>query len=395
MLGIIIGVASVISIITIGNGGRDYIIGMIKDMGGATAVNITVKSRNAEPSDYITSDDIRAIKSTIGEVRYISPIVFAMGGIKTTDNSGLGFTIGGTVDLESILNSATKYGRFFTEEEYLSRKPVAVIDAASSIMLFGYENSVGETITYTYEGMSVTFKIIGVMSFMDAFGGGDTEQMMASMEALGGGADAPISSSMMLIPASVSIEILGTQERYESVYIMASDDTLLDSTGEAALNILYARHNNYDRDVYAVTNMASFVDLLDTVITVFTLFIAAVSAISLLVGGIGVMNIMLVSVTERTREIGIRKALGARTRTILFQFLTESIIICLIGGLVGLLGGFAIASVVSYIMEVPLSVKLTTVLLAIGFSSAIGIFFGIYPAKRAADLPPIEALRRD
>ena len=120
-----------------------------------------------------------------------------------------------------------------------------------------------------------------------------------------------------------------------------------------------------------------------------------VAAISLLVGGIGVMNIMLVSITERTREIGIRKALGAKTGTIMFQFLTESIILCLIGGVIGLLLGVAAAAFVSYIMKGPLFVEPATILLAVGFSSAIGIIFGVYPAKRAANLPPIEALRRD
>ena len=151
----------------------------------------------------------------------------------------------------------------------------------------------------------------------------------------------------------------------------------------------------YEKDCYNVTNMATYIDLLDTVINVFTIFIAAVSAISLIVGGIGVMNIMLVSITERTREIGIRKALGAKTGTIMFQFLTESIILCLIGGIIGLLLGVAAAAFVSFIMKVPLTVEPSTVALAVGFSSAIGIIFGVYPARRAAKMPPIEALRRD
>jgi putative ABC transport system permease protein len=141
--------------------------------------------------------------------------------------------------------------------------------------------------------------------------------------------------------------------------------------------------------------MATFIDLLDNVIKIFTAFIAAVSGISLVVGGIGVMNIMLVSVTERTREIGIRKALGAKTSTILFQFLTESVILCLIGGVIGFVIGVGGATAVSAYMDIPLKVKFVTVAIAIGFSSAVGIFFGIYPAKRAAKLPPIEALRRD
>jgi len=141
--------------------------------------------------------------------------------------------------------------------------------------------------------------------------------------------------------------------------------------------------------------MATYIDLLDSVISIFTTFIAAVSAISLLVGGIGVMNIMLVSVTERTREIGIRKALGAKTSTIMLQFLTESVILCLLGGAIGFVLGVGGAWAVAAYINIPITVKFTTVLIAVGFSSAIGIFFGIYPAKRAAQMTPIEALRRD
>ena len=140
-------------------------------------------------------------------------------------------------------------------------------------------------------------------------------------------------------------------------------------------------------------NMATYIDLLDTVINVFTTFIAAVSAISLLVGGIGVMNIMLVTVTERTREIGIRKALGAKTSTILFQFLTESVILCLLGGLIGLILGSVGAFAVASYMNIPIEMKFSTIVIAVGFSTAIGVFFGIYPARRAAKMQPIDALR--
>ena len=139
--------------------------------------------------------------------------------------------------------------------------------------------------------------------------------------------------------------------------------------------------------------MATYIYLLDTVINVFTTFIAAVSAISLLVGGIGVMNIMLVTVTERTREIGIRKALGAKTSTILFQFLTESVILCLLGGLIGLILGSVGAFAVASYMNIPIEMKFSTIVIAVGFSTAIGVFFGIYPARRAAKMQPIDALR--
>ena len=266
-----------------------------------------------------------------------------------------------------------------------------MIDATSARQLFGRADVVGEYVNFTYNNIVTRIRIIGVTDMASSFGL-DSEELMSTMESFGGG---QMSSGMLMVPSTLSTQITGSADRFDTVYIMAADENDLEGAGNAALNCLRARHNNYDRDCYTLTNMATYIDLLDTVINVFTIFIAAVSAISLLVGGIGVMNIMLVSITERTREIGIRKALGAKTSTILFQFLTESIILCLIGGLIGLLLGVFGAALVSYLMNVPLAVKFSTVALAIGFSTAIGVIFGVYPARRAAKMPPIEALRRE
>ena len=391
MLGIIIGVSSVIAIITVGDGGRDYIIGMIRDM-GASAISITVDSSVAEPTDYITSADIAAIKQLDG-VDYASPILMGMGAIATDSESGLGITIGANPDAQKIMKTDCLYGRFFTEEEYASAKPVGIIDNGSALMLFGREDVVGEEIKYTYNGITVGIRIIGVGDNGMSMFGGNSESAMESMSALTGGSSVKYCS--MMIPATLSLQILGADDRFESVYITANDESQLESAGNSAQNLIRARHNNFERECYTVVNMATYIDLLDSVIHIFTIFIAAVSAISLIVGGIGVMNIMLVSITERTREIGIRKALGAKTGTILFQFLTESVILCMIGGIIGLIIGVVGATLVANIMHVPLTVKLSTIALAVGFSSAIGIIFGVYPARRAALMPPIEALRRE
>lgn len=388
MLGIVIGVASVIAIITVGNGGRDYIVNMIKDMGGSSIVNISVKT-SATASDYITPDDISAIKN-LEEVDFVSPVAMGIGSINTKYDQGFGIIIGGNTDMLEILGNNCNYGRFFTQQEYLSASNVALIDPASAVAMFGTENCVGEQITYTSDGRSATIRIIGVMDILGMFSDSSSVSMMDSI-----GGSMGVSSCMLLIPATLSVKLTDTQERYDTIYISCTDEKKLSGAGDVALSIIQARHGNIDRDVYRLTNLAQFVDLINTVITIFTTFIAAVGAISLIVGGVGVMNIMLVSVTERTREIGIRKALGARTATILFQFLTESVVICFIGGVVGLLLGISIASIVSSLMSVPLVVKVWTVVLAVGFSSAIGLFFGIYPAKKAADLPPIEALRKE
>lgn len=392
MLGIIIGVASVIAVITVGNGGRDYIVGMIRDMGNS-AISIMVKTTSGDvsASDYITDDDIAAIKA-LENVQYVSPQTMTMGSMVAGGQNALGILIGGNSDLKYVMSGDCVYGRYFTAAEVEASRPVCVIDSSTALQMFGKSDVVNEYVDFTFNDITVSLKIIGVTDMMGAFGG-DSEEMLESMSSLTGGMG--ITGGMIMAPCTVASQIMGSDARYDTIYIMAADEADLDSAGNAALNRIRARHNNFDRDCYTVTNMATYIDLLDTVINVFTIFIAAVSAISLVVGGIGVMNIMLVSITERTREIGIRKALGAKTSTILFQFLTESIILCLIGGIVGLILGVSGAALVSRIMAVPLAVKFSTIALAIGFSTMIGVVFGVYPARRAAKMPPIEALRRD
>lgn len=390
MLGIIIGVASVIAIVTVGNGGRDYIVGMIRDM-GSSAIRLSVNTKTADDEDYFNAADVEAVKKISG-VKNASMQTVAMCQMTAGDQKGFLTAVGCNTDMQAIMQTPCLYGRFFTEEEYNEGKHVGVIDTSGALQVFGRKDVVGEYIHGTIDGLTVSIKIVGVIDVASSMNI-DTDQMMKNMESMGG---AQMMSCMMLVPAPVTSVINGTTgNKYNFIDVTATDESLLDGIGTAALNRINSLHDNYGKDCYTATNMATYIELLDTVINVFTIFIAAVSAISLVVGGIGVMNIMLVSITERTREIGIRKALGAKTGTIMFQFLTESIILCVIGGLIGLLLGVAGAAFVSYVMKVPLAVKGSTVLLAVGFSSGIGIIFGVYPARRAAKLPPIEALRRD
>ncbi|MFR7597953.1 MAG: ABC transporter permease [Acutalibacteraceae bacterium] len=323
---------------------------------------------------------------------YVSPFLLGMGTFKANSESGMCFPVGCAPDMEQISKLSASYGRMFTEEEYEAARNVCIIDGMNAKGLFGYENVVGEYIEVTVGDKTARLRIIGVMDVSAMMGGMDNEAMMEQMSQM---TNTMGNMCYVIAPAPVVANLMGSSGRYNMVYLSAKDENQLDAAGNAAKNILQARHNNFDREAYTVTNMATYIELLDKVINVFTTFIAAVSAISLVVGGIGVMNIMYVSVSERTREIGIRKALGARTRTILFQFLTESVILCLIGGIIGMILGISGAGVVSYIMDIPMSVKFSTILISVGFSSAIGIFFGIYPARKAAKMPPIEALRRD
>lgn len=385
MLGIIIGVAAVIAIITLGNGGRDFIVGMIKDM-GSSVINISVNAGEADASDYITAEDIEAIRK-LDSVSYVSPVVISMGSASTKRENGIGISIAGNEDLGNMMSAGVTYGRFFTKDEYNSAAHVAVIDSISAHTMFGYDNPVGERMDFTVGDQTVQLTIIGVTD-ASMMSSSSMPEDMSSLMSTGQ------TACSIIIPATLSDILNGNSGRYEMCYIMADSDDQLDTAGSAAMNVLYTRHGNFGSNDYNIVNMATYIDLLDTVISVFTTFIAAVSAISLVVGGIGVMNIMLVTVTERTREIGIRKALGAKTSTILFQFLTESIILCLLGGIIGFIIGSVGAFSVAHYMGIPIEMKFSTIAIAVGFSTAIGVFFGIYPARRAAKMQPIDALRR-
>ncbi len=390
MLGIIIGVASVIAIVTIGNGGRDYIVGMIEDM-GSNAIQIAVNVNVANQSQYITEEDISSIKK-LSNVTYCTPYEFTFGQVQANDYNGYSITIAGNEDMLIVNQLTPKYGRSWTRDEYEQKRNVCIMSTMTAKDIFGKENCVGETINYTVNNTTVSLKVIGVVDM--ANNSMISQEQMDSMMSMYS-SSSQMTMAMIGIPASLNGELNDSVNKFTQVYLMAEDGSDLDNVGESALNLIKTRHGDFDDSVYTLNIMATYIDLLDSVINIFTTFIAAVSAISLIVGGIGVMNIMLVSVTERTREIGIRKALGAKTSTIMLQFLTESVILCLLGGAIGFILGVGGALSVAAYLKIPIAVKFTTVLIAVGFSSAIGIFFGIYPAKRAAQMTPIEALRRD
>ncbi|MDD7337620.1 MAG: ABC transporter permease [Ruminococcus sp.] len=399
MLGIIIGVASVIAIITVGNGGKDFVVDLMSDMSSG-AVSIQV-STGASESERITKEDIEDIKK-IETIKYASPLDYKIGSAFTDNESAMCLALSGNEDLSKVMNISMRRGRFFTEEENKNGSKVCVITELGALAMFNKIDCTGEYINFKLSGQTVKLQIIGVTSadLSASTSSANSSVSMFSQASFSSASDNPmmaIGSQMIAIvtPITVTDNISGNSGNYDMLYVMAADEENADTVGNAAKNILYAKHGNFGSDVYTVMNMEAYTEMVDKIINVFTTFVAGISAIALLVGGIGVMNIMLVSVTERTREIGIRKALGAKTSTIMFQFLTESIILCVIGGLVGFIIGVLMAAGVAEFAGITIKIEATTILIAVGFSSAVGIFFGLYPARKAAKMLPIEALRRD
>lgn len=376
MLGIIIGISSVITIVSLGQGGQNTITGEFEKIGTST-INVSVDNTKAEQSDYITYKDIEQIKEKVDTVKYITPTV-SKNGVAISERKNKRASITGTnTDIFPIQNIEMLYGRGFNEREYIEGKPVVVIDEYAARELFGYTDVVGKNIKIGNRINPIKATIVGVYKLDMGGFSFDVSQMPA----------------LIYTPATFMETMYSGEVSIDRITLMAINKDSRDAAGNGAKNILESRHNNRGKDKYKVENALKQLEQVNKVLGIFTAFIGAVAAISLLVGGIGVMNIMLVSVTERTREIGIRKAIGATTSAILLQFLTESVIISVIGGIIGMIVGITGAYIIGSFANITPSLSTGVIIGAILFSSAVGIFFGIYPARKAANLDPIEALR--
>ena len=380
MLGIIIGISSVITIVSLGEGGKDSILSQFEQIGAST-FTITVNSNEAEKRDYITSEDISSIKNNISSVKYISPVLEKYGTISSNGASKMAVLGCGNEDLQHMTNIEIVYGRFFNERDVIKANSVVVIDESTAKYLFGRSDVVGETVTVGSTQSSKKATVIGVVkSIMDTLGASGMEELDSQIPAI------------VYTPYTFAQNIYNDQ-LINTVYVIAEDKDILEEASLNVVNYLEARHRNRGQDLYESKSLMSQIDPINAVMSIFTTFIATVAGISLLVGGIGIMNILLVSVTERTREIGIRKAIGAKTKVILAQFLTEAIILSLLGGIIGLTLGFAGAYILGAIANITPSISPGLIVGVLLFSSAVGLFFGIYPAKKAAKLDPIDALR--
>lgn len=377
MLGIIIGISSVITIISLGKGGKEIITSQLEKVGSST-IQINVDRERASRDDYITLTDIENINEDSESVKYVTPGILRIGVCIYNDVEKKAYVTGVNTDYKYIENAELLYGRYFTEKENEEGKLVGVIDEFTAESIFGYTDVVGEDILVGHKNSLKKLRIIGVIK--------SPEYMMA--------APREYVPAMITMPIKGSFEVFG-KSKIDFIYVLANTKDEIEEASNEAINIITSRHNNREKGIYRGEQIIKQVEEINKIIDIFNSFIGAVAAISLLVGGIGVMNIMLVSVTERTREIGIRKAIGANTKSILYQFLTEAIIISVIGGIMGLLLGGGVSYIVGGIMGISPSITFMHVILVIMFSCVVGIFFGIYPAKKAAELNPIDSLRHE
>ena len=378
MLGIIIGISSVIMIISLGNGAKGQISDELNGIAGGQ-LYLYSNSREEGLENPITYDDMVAIKEQVDHVKAITIDDMLSGSTSSSKGDFEVYCDLGTEDLKYVLNSELKYGSYFTNNDVASANNVCVIDETSAVTLFGTSDVVGMDVDVTIYGYTRSFRIVGVTSVPN----GDLFSLSYGSNVV-----------RLEMPYTTADAVLGyTRDTFDYVYVVADEPQYSKQVAEDVIKLLEKRNKCAGQDAYLVQSfedeMGSIMQVLDLV----TYFIVFVAAISLLVGGIGVMNIMLVSVTERTREIGIRKALGARTCSIMMQFLAESAIITLIGGAIGIVLGIGGAELICLIAPISPRLSVSTVIIATLFSSAVGIFFGIYPAKKAAKMSPIEALR--
>lgn len=379
MLGIIIGISSVIMIISIGNGVKGGINSELNAIAGGQ-IYIYSRGQNDEGITVEFSEqDIDAILEKVPNVKAVTPQWSFNGDFTGRKGSFTGTATFGMPGLENSVSDPIIKGRYFTDSDYYAANKVCVITENGARTLFGTTNVLGMTFDFNLYGSIQEFTIIGVRK--------DNASMLSGMM---------MSNTVSIeAPLSVVSSSYGFYVSLDSLLIISDGAEYATQVASDVVRLMENRHNVRGQNAIAVENFNDYMSQMDQILSYITVFVVFVAAISLLVGGIGVMNIMLVSVTERTREIGIRKSLGARTGSILLQFLSESAIITLMGGIIGILLGVTGAVGICSLIGFTAKISAGTVLGASLFSSAVGIFFGIYPARKAAKLSPIEALRHE
>jgi putative ABC transport system permease protein len=369
MLGVIIGIFSVITLVTIGEGAKSYVTDQIKNLGAGydSFIMVAGKDHNAPPNPKFVYADIAYLKSKIPEIRDIAVLNPSSGdvyyGKKKLKNP---LIIGGSANVIEVMGGGLKLGRFFTQAEVEGHRRVAVIGPSAAKEFFGENDPIGERIKLRGNN----FIIVGVTQPRGSIGPIDVDKRI-------------------IVPVTTVKNMLGT-DKLMRFNIFPKDVTRLEEVKEKVRVLMEKRIGNDD---FRFMTQQGILNIVTNVLAILTSFVSGIAAISLLVGGIGIMNIMLVAVNERVREIGVRKAIGAKKRDIILQFLMESMMISLLGGILGIFFGILGAFLIMWAIKGTLIIALWAVILATVVSAAVGIFFGVYPAVRAASLDPVVALR--
>ena len=368
ILGVVIGVVAIVVLVSIGQGANSSVVESIEGM-GTNLITANINARRMNPIDLDSLNEL-ALNEAIS---YVAPISSVSGTVKagaTTYDDGV--VQGTTPGYESIRNWTVAEGRFLQQPDIDNRSFVAVIGSEAATEMYGTTHAVGET--FSLNGYTLT--VVGVLAQVGSSASGSND-------------------NQILIPFTLA-QRLSNQTSISSFYVSAASSSQVEQAQAAVESYLEKAFANYNTNSfgtqYSVFNQSEMLSTLSETTNTLTLMLGGIAAISLLVGGIGIMNIMLVNVSERTREIGIRKAIGAARGNILMQFLIESLVVSLMGGLLGLAISVAAVKALAPVLQMTLTIPVNVAWMAIGFSVFIGVVFGMYPANKASKLRPIEAL---
>ncbi len=379
MLGIIIGVAAVITMLAIGGGAKKIVDEQISSMGTNVLTitsnfgsNRTTARSEAGTGNMLTLEDAQAIREQVGGVLYVSPVVRSFGQLKYGNQNWRTQVMGADVDFFYIRDMELEQGEFFNSSHVRSGVKVCVIGKTVADNLFGDADPIDKVIRVR----NIPVKVVGVLK-------------SKGQSVMGGDQD-----DVVLAPYTMVLtRFLGGRRPTLQIYASAESKDAMLRVQQDITDLLQQRHRDTTSEDFFVRSQTDIAETSEEVSNTMTLLLASIAGISLLVGGIGIMNIMLVSVTERIKEIGIRMAVGAKKRDVLLQFIIEAITISIIGGVIGIGIGIGAAQIIGHTQNWTISISGWSVLLAVGFSCAIGIFFGWYPARKAANLNLIDALR--
>ena len=368
ILGVVIGVVAIVVLVSIGQGANSSVVESIEGM-GTNLITANINARRMNPIDLDSLNELAQNEA----ISYVAPIASVSGTVKAgTTTYDDGVVQGTTPGYESIRNWTVAEGRFLQQPDIANRSFVAVIGSEAATEMYGTTHAVGET--FSLNGYTIT--VVGVLEAVGSSASGSND-------------------NQILIPFTLA-QRLSNQTSISSFYVSAASSAQVEQAQAAVESYLEKAFENYNTrsfgTQYSVFNQTEMLSTLSETTNTLTLMLGGIAAISLLVGGIGIMNIMLVSVSERTREIGIRKAIGAARGNILTQFLIESLVVSLMGGLLGLAISVAAVKALAPVLQMTLTIPVNVAWMAIGFSVFIGVVFGMYPANKASKLSPIQAL---